>query len=322
MAPSVQNITSANSSANTFQQNNTNQINGVSNETASTEFSDYYDSSLTFTIFDSLLSLPVTATDVLIIIVLTRFSILKTKRNILILSWAIINMILTLTAPSKFILLFHSLGAFIVNIYYIPIYNIYMLSEIYQILYILMLFVDTFYKKTTFESLKKLDKMIWASYVAFAMGGIIAGILNHHDLTLFFFLYLITAFLLYGTFIGKICYSLFIMAKSKKMLKIQIRFLLTAGYIIGSFLWFIFTLASFATHHTKHSYYVQVCGDLFLLVSNCNPVLQVLILYFYDNDFKNCVDKLLCYQNSEDRVSYENEATSSSNRQNVQYGRL
>lgn len=269
------------------------------------------------TIFYIILSVIDITADGFIIYVISNYMQMKTIRNILVLNWAVSNILFNIFEPLKFTLIifyiFKQTHSPIISV----IYEIHALFQICTQLFIITLFTDCCYKKLTLVNLKNVVQIIWLLSLIIISSAIISRMCDSRVLNELCEMILFgTCSILFLSFLIKMVLYL-IRRVRRKELKTHIRFILALSYICS---WFVTALCHFISDFVSfrsHEYKVLMSvGKIFQILAYSNPVVQLVILYVFDGDFRANFRKLmasirgrvLCEKRDRDTISTEEDA--------------
>lgn len=214
--------------------------------------------------------------DLLIIISILQHSVMRTKRNLLILNWAFADFFFQLQEPSKYFLLHSWFGADFIMSFGCVLFQHEAIFLCLICLFVLILNVNFVYKRLTIFSVKIVAGVSWLLTISTVIVTTYICMINNYFYVYLLLLLLIV--LIFTSYIVKlVMYSIRRINKKEKDTKL--RYILCAGFTLC----FVPGFILFCISHTETNI------EIFLFLSltgNLNPILNVFLLYKYDKNFK------------------------------------
>lgn len=214
--------------------------------------------------------------DLLIIISIFQHSVMRTKRNLLILNWAFADFFFQLQEPNKYFILHLMFGTDFYTSFGCVLYEHEATFLCLVCLFVLILNVNFFYKRLTIFSLKIVAAVLWlltfSTVIAMTTLCMTLRYFPIHILVLL----LVILIILTSYIVKLVMYSIRRINRKEKDTKL--RYILSTGFALCFFpATILFTL-----HAGIHSAVL-----IFLtLIGNLNPMLNIFLLYYYDKNFK------------------------------------
>lgn len=234
--------------------------------------------------------------NIFLIVVLAKYQVLKTSRNILIMNWAIIDLITQLSNIDKVNLLYFSItGHEGPSLVLDGLLSLFLMCHFYKNALLLMFFTDCCYKKLTVPRLQRVIPLLWIIFCCICLP-IIALSVIYRNLngciwsSVVMFLILIVVFAV-KTF-------MYLIRMSSKPLLQNIRYILTSCYIAALIVYMTGLILIFGGSVGPYVCIFMMVGFVFY------PFVIIFVLYQLDSNFKQCVRQLFKKNNFSGNVTY------------------
>lgn len=225
----------------------------------------------------------------LIIATIAKFNTLKTARNILVMHWAITDMLFLLSTPQTWDLVLHLTVQEVYTPFFFTIFTARAWIHSYEIILVGMLFLNTTYKRLTVENLRKIIPLMWVIFFMITTVSVIESYFFRDYFS--FFIYGCVALSSIVIFLVKI--SLFVKNRfQRKPFRYQVRLILTTGYV-GCWSLVLVSLVIVAAVNFKRIDSLMKLLTIALAVAHCHCFVQLGLLVMFDLDFRNCFLKML-----------------------------
>lgn len=237
----------------------------------------------------------------LIIWTISKNRNIQSKRNILILNWAISDLITNVSNQQAYKIFFHLFGVKMtvqLEIFEDILESLMINFYLIELVFVTYLFIDYFYDRFSVE----LIHFFWIFTFVLIVPGVAGSFFGFHLRVRFIselIIYVNFAFLLIS-FIVKIL-RYFLRRIQRKPHKIQLRFILST-FFLGCWLTaaVYFSLLPFDNNIHLHVYV-----PLFAIYAGmCNSTLNLILLVVLDSSFKMSIKKLCtCFTNNQERIA-------------------
>lgn len=236
--------------------------------------------------------------NIFLIIVLAKYQVLKTTRNILIMNWAILDLLTQLSNMDKVDLLYSSItGHQTPPLIMLGTLSFYLMCHFHELVLLFVMFTDFCYKKLTVPKLQRAIPFFWIIFCCICLPIVAFGIV-YRNINGCVWQYVIMLLILVGAFLTKTFTYLFRRA-TRKPWNQNIRYILTTGYIATLIMYITSYIHGDLTRFIPFLHIFLMLGFLFY------PFVIVFVLYQLDNDFKQCAKKLFRKNNFSDSVTYQ-----------------
>lgn len=246
----------------------------------------YYIPVSAFLVFCSVATIVGALIDLLIIVTMTNFSVLHTKRNFIITNWAACDCFCLVTEPSKFHLVLAIFRVDMYNRVWHAFESVHYITLAYIMVFVAILFLDCIYKRVTLEQLKKVTPFIYTIFLILTISNCFVS------MSVDVYLLIICNFTMLLTLVVGFIWKSVLYFKRRvqlKEMKTQVRYLMTGSYVCC---WFMFMVSAVIIIWTR-TYHLEGIMKLFLILGYGNCVAQLALLYMFDENFALCVAKVL-----------------------------